>query len=227
MLRELSTLLFSAIFTLTAAAPRLNLAQKMDSAGMVDVRASHPSLLVDMMYSHPDNFTGAVIYSDGSVDRKVYLHPEAAKALSAAVTKLGKERPDLRLLVKDASRPMSAQRKMYKVVRGTPMAPYVSNPANGGGLHNYGLAVDITLADSLGNELPMGTPVDHLGPEANIDKEESLVRRGIITSDELKNRRLLRRIMVAAGFRPLRSEWWHFNLTSRAVAKKRYRLLDF
>ncbi|MDE7470133.1 MAG: M15 family metallopeptidase [Paramuribaculum sp.] len=227
MLRFVSLLTISIVALTVSARRPLNLAQKMDSAGMVDVCSMRPGLLVSMMYSRPDNFTGATIYTDGSIDRKVYLHPKAAAALCRAVDRLKATRPDLRLLVKDASRPMSAQRRMYKVVRATPMAPYVSNPANGGGLHNYGLAVDITLADSLGNELPMGTPVDHLGSEANIDKEELLVSRGVITSEERANRLLLRNIMRQAGFTPLRSEWWHFNLTSRAAARREYKLLDF
>lgn len=208
-------------------APCRNLAQKMDSAGMTDVRTKNPDILVSLMYSRPDNFTGATIYTDGSIDNSVYLHPKAAQALLKAARNLRAEHPELRLLVKDASRPMSAQRKMYRVVRGTPKAPYVSNPANGGGLHNYGLAVDLTLADSLGRELPMGTPVDHLGPEANIDKEAQLVRNKTITRAERANRLLLRRIMTGTGFTPLRSEWWHFNLVSRPVARRSYHLLNF
>lgn len=113
------------------------------------------------------------------------------------------------------------------MVQGTDKAPYVSNPKNGGGLHNYGLAVDITIADENGNELPMGTPVDHLGKEANIDKEELLVSKGIISETERQNRLLLRRVMKEAGFKPLKSEWWHFNLTSRNDAKARFKRLDF
>ena len=103
----------------------------------------------------------------------------------------------------------------------------MSNPARGGGLHNYGLAVDITIVDSEGKELPMGTPVDHLGPESNIDNEQALVDRGAITTEERRNRQLLRRVMRAGGFMTLRSEWWHFNFRSRAVAKARYKRLDF
>lgn len=220
----LALVIMSSLFL---TAPGRNLAQKMDSAGMTDVRSKNPDILVSLMYSRPDNFTGAVIYTDGSIDNSVYLHPKAAQALLKAARNLHAERPELRLLVKDASRPMSAQRRMYAVVRGTSKAPYVSNPANGGGLHNYGLAVDITLADSLGREIPMGTPVDHLGPEAHIDKEDALVRTKVITRRQRDNRILLRRIMTGAGFTPLRTEWWHFNLVSRPVARRSYSLLDF
>ncbi|MBD5186044.1 MAG: M15 family metallopeptidase [Bacteroidales bacterium] len=198
--------------------------RKMAREGMVAVGAVCDGVEESLMYSRADNFTGVVLYE--GLD-SAWLHPDAAVALRKAAEALRKERPDLHLLVKDASRPMSVQRRMYQVVQGTPQAPYVSNPRNGGGLHNYGLAVDITLADSLGRELPMGTPVDHLGPEANIDREAQLVSRGVITAAERANRLLLRRIMQAGGFKPLRTEWWHFNLCTRAEAKQRYRLLNF
>jgi D-alanyl-D-alanine dipeptidase len=71
----------------------------------------------------------------------------------------------------------------------------------------------------------MGTVVDHLGPEAHIDNEAALVRRGIISMQALANRQLLRKVMKQAGFTPLRSEWWHFNLVSRAEARAHYRVI--
>lgn len=207
------------------ATPADSLCARMEAAGMVDASAGDPAIKVSLMYGRDDNFTGAAMYPEGFAT--AYLHPEAAAALAKAQEELTASHPGLRLLVADAGRPMSVQRKMYRTVRGTSMAPYVSNPANGGGLHNYGLAVDLTIVDALGQELPMGTPVDHLGPEANIDREDDLVARGVITAAERDNRLLLRRVMKAAGFKPLRSEWWHFNLRSRAEARRRYPLLDF
>lgn len=176
------------------------------------------------MYARADNFTGRVLYDSLS---HAYLHPDAARALAQAAKELQRQRPDLRFLIKDAARPVSVQRHMFRTVRGTPKARYVANPANGGGTHNFGIAVDITLCDTLGRELPMGTPVDHLGPEANIDREQELLRRGIITKEELANRRLLRRVMLSAGFKTIRKEWWHFELLRRAEARRRYKLIDF
>ena len=122
---------------------------------------------------------------------------------------------------------MSVQRRMFRAVSGTHKANYVANPARGGGLHNYGLAVDITIVDQEGRELPMGTPVDHLGPEANIDAEEALVRRGVISETERQNRLLLRRVMTSAGFHTIRTEWWHFDLVNKAKARASFRRLDF
>lgn len=107
------------------------------------------------MYARADNFTGRVLYDSLS---HAYLHPDAARALAQAAKELRRQRPDLRFLIKDAARPVSVQRHMFRTVRGTPKARYVANPANGGGTHNFGIAVDITLCDTLGRELPMGTP---------------------------------------------------------------------
>ncbi|MDE5667970.1 MAG: D-alanyl-D-alanine dipeptidase, partial [Duncaniella sp.] len=106
-------------------------------------------------------------------------------------------------------------------------ANYVANPVRGGGLNNYGVAVDVTIADENGNELDMGTPVDHLGVEANIDRELQLVKTGVISENARQNRLLLRKVMKNAGFSTIRTEWWHFNLVSKARARQLYKLLDF
>ena len=84
---------------------------------------------------------------------------------------------------------------------------------------------DLTLCDTLGHALPMGTPFDHFGPTANIDREPSLVRTGRITQQELQNRLLLRRVMRAAGFTTVTSEWWHFNACPAARARASYPLI--
>ena len=192
--------------------------------GYVDVATLSPDIMVSLMYARDDNFTGKVLY-DG-LD-KAWLHPDAAKAVADAQRRLSALRPGYRLLIKDAARPMSVQRRMFNPGKGTSKANYVANPAKGGGLHNYGVAVDITIADADGKELDMGTQVDHLGVEANIDREAELVRRGVMTENARQNRLLLRRVMKEAGFSTIRTEWWHFNLVSKARAREKYRLLDF
>lgn len=197
---------------------------RMADAGMVDVKSVIPDIKVELLYATANNFVGEIMYGDLT---KAYLHPQAVEALAAVAAELSVLRPGYRLKITDAARPMSVQKQMYARVRGTSKARYVSNPANGGGLHNFGLAVDITIEDSDGNELDMGTPVDYLGPEANINREAYLVKAGKISAAAAKNRALLRRVMKAGGFMPLKSEWWHFNLKSRAEAKRRYKVLSF
>lgn len=213
-----------SMLTATLSASAADIDSLMANAGLVDILSVNSDIIVSLMYARPDNFTGVVLYD--SLD-KAYLRPEAAQALDIAQKTLTERHPGYRLKVYDASRPMSVQKKMYKTVRGTAKARYVSNPRNGGGLHNYGMAVDITIVDADGNELPMGTKVDHLGREANIDREDHLVRAGVITASERSNRQLLRSVMAAGGFKPLKNEWWHFNLCTRSEARATLPLLDF
>ncbi|MCD8073187.1 MAG: M15 family metallopeptidase [Alistipes sp.] len=197
---------------------------RLDSLGLVDISELDGRIAVELVYATADNFLREVLYDDL---RGAYLVPEAAAKLIEAQKILDSLRPGYRLVVYDAARPMSVQRKMRKFAEATGKQYYVADPSRGGGLHNYGAAVDISILDANGRPLPMGTGYDHLGFEANIDREESLIERGIITRQELSNRLLLRQVMRCAGFTTVQSEWWHFNHVSRLEARRRYVLLDF
>ncbi len=189
---------------------------------MVNIASVDSTILVSLMYTRADNFTGRALY--GGLHR-AYLHPKAAAALRKAQRILRRSHPRLSLKVYDAARPMSVQQRMWNAVAGTPKNIYVSNPAHGGGLHNYGLAVDVTIAAPDGDSITMGTLIDNMTPLAHIDKEDELLRQKKLSREAYANRRLLRRVMSEAGFRPLRTEWWHFNYTSRANARKYYKVI--
>lgn len=197
--------------------------EQMRAMGLLDVREVEPSIRVRLVYATPDNFVGKVLYQD---IRKAFMLPETALRLANAQKRLLALRPDLRLLIYDAARPMLVQQVMWDQVKGTDKREYVSNPVHGGGLHNYGAAVDLTLVDTLGKELPMGSPVDFFGDEARPDREEEMVKQGRIIPAHLDNRRLLRLVMTEAGFRVLSSEWWHFNLISRQEARKTLKVIE-
>lgn len=194
----------------------------MEKQGMTDVQSLDSSIFVSLMYTRPDNFTGVVLYTDM---HRAYLHPLAAKALVKAQKRLKQLRPDLSLKIYDAVRPIRIQQKMWDKVKNTPKYFYVSNPAKGGGLHNYGMAVDITLCTLNGDSIPMGALVDHMGRESHITAEDKLVENGVISKEERSNRQLLRDVMKYAGFRPLSTEWWHFNFMTRATARKYYKVI--
>lgn len=194
----------------------------MERVGWVDLQTVAPLVKVSLMYARADNFTGRVLYTD---IRHAYLHPKAARALHKAQQALKAIRPDLSLVVYDAGRPMAVQQRMWDVVKGTPKHIYVSNPARGGGLHNYGMAVDITLCyAATGDTLPMGTKIDYMGPLAHPENEAAILKKGRLTAEAVANRRLLRRVMAAGGFKVLRTEWWHFNLITRAEARRAYKV---
>lgn len=197
-------------------------AQALARRGYVNVKDEDPTIFVSLMYSRPDNFCGVVLYGDL---REAYLHPVAAKAIRRAQKYLKSIRPDLSLIIFDAARPMSIQQKMWDKVKNTSKYYYVSNPAHGGGMHNYGLAVDVSLCNLKGDTISMGTKVDYMGSAAHIDKEASLVSHHRITRQEEANRLLLRKVMRYAGWRALQTEWWHFNWCSRATARKYYKAI--
>jgi D-alanyl-D-alanine dipeptidase len=187
----------------------------MREMGFVNIAEIDSAIWVHLVYSTEDNFFGTILYED---IRKAFLLHEVAKKLSEARRLLQAENPNLTLLVYDAARPISVQERMWEEAIKYGKCAYVANPKNGGGLHNYGAAVDLTLCNAAGVPLPMGSPYDHLGSESNIDREHELLREGKITQQEFDNRKLLRRVMTEAGFRTVPYEWWHFNLVSRTQA---------
>lgn len=194
----------------------------MESLGLKNIVEADSTIAVDLMYASADNFTGKVLYTDL---KEGYLHPDALRALLRAQRILRKFHPSYRLIVYDAARPMYIQKKMWDVVSKTHKSIYVSNPKHGGGLHNYGLAVDISILDLSGRPLPMGTKIDYMGRKAHITYEVKMVKRGILSKQEYYNRLLLRRVMELSGFRALPTEWWHFNYCNRRTAKAHYRLI--
>ena len=228
--RAVASFAFFSLFCCSVAAQlaqssttkRSATAQQLARQGYQQVQQCDPTIHVSLMYARPDNFCGVVLYNDL---REAFLHPEAMKALQKAQSYLKQLRPDLSLKVYDAARPMHIQQRMWDEVKHTSKAIYVSNPAHGGGMHNYGMAVDITLCTLKGDTLDMGTKIDYMGKAAHIDNEAALVSTHIISPEARRNRQLLRQVMRYGGFMPLRTEWWHFNKCSRAVAKKYYKVI--
>ena len=198
--------------------------EKMIDFGLVDIAEVDSTIGVELVYATPDNFLGHVLYPDL---HHAFMIPAMAQKLVKAQQRLKAIRPDLSLLIYDAARPLNIQREMWESVKGTPNVSFVANPAKGRGMHNYGAAVDITIADSTGTPLPMGSKHDYFGPEARIDHEPDLVANGLITSEELENRKLLRRVMTESGFVTCVSEWWHFNHIPSIRAKEELKIIDF
>lgn len=194
----------------------------LQTQNLVNIKELDPSILSDLKYGTKDNFTKTILYD---TLLNVYLHPVAAQKLVKAQKYLKEINPDLGLLVYDAVRPLSVQKKMYKVLQNTPYALYVANPVRTG-LHNYGMAVDLTICDKQGIPLDMGTAFDFFGKAAGINRELELVRDGVLTREQVKNRELLRKVMVKSGFLTIRGEWWHFNAVSLTEARRLYKVIE-
>jgi zinc D-Ala-D-Ala dipeptidase len=219
MNRSILLCTLALVWTIPARAGEADLAEQ---PGLVDAAQVVPGLGVELKYSTSDNFIGKDVYGDLE---KCYLQKEAAAMLKKAADALSAMRPDLTLLAYDCVRPVSVQRIMWDVVRGTPQQNYVANPnTKTGSIHNYGCAVDLTLASKKeGKPLDLGTPFDFFGQAAQPRHEFTLLRQGKLSHAQWANRLLLREVMVRAGFIPIASEWWHFNCAPNHVARKKYK----
>ena len=237
--RVASLLLFLQLVLLTTLSAQTSAPDYealMLKAGLVDVQTLDEDIEVLLMYATDDNFIGQNMY--GTL-RKAYFRPHFAKKIAEAQRLLRKHHPDYSLLIYDAARPISVQRRMRKAVEGTPLTAYVADGARGG-RHNYGVAVDLTIIDGNGQILDMGAPFDHFGPEAWIgtDKNTTLEsyktyveqqrKSGVISDEAARNRTLLLEIMDAVGLRPYAKEWWHYQeRVSMPRTREIYPLLNF
>ena len=199
--------------------------QRMRQQGLINIQEFNPSILVELRYSTTDNFVGKDVY--GCIT-DCYLQKRPAEMLSKASDLLQQKHPNYRLLVYDGGRPLSIQKILWNSLPQYPpqkRATYVANPAQGS-IHNYGSAVDLTIATADGTPLDMGTKYDFFGELAYPKKEAYFLKIKRLTKQQVANRQLLRSVMRASGYMPIDYEWWHFNAVSRQTAKSSYRIIQ-
>jgi len=200
----------------------MGLVQSLLAAGEFVEIGAHPGVIADLRYATANNFTGAIL--DGALARAL-LHKDAAAKLFRAADALRDLEPTHRLLIYDALRPRSVQWLLWNHVRGTAQEPYVAEPRRGS-IHNYGMAVDLTIVDGQGRELDMGSYFDDFSEQAEPRHEQALVRAGKLTRAQLDHRLQLRHVMEAAGFIQMPHEWWHYDATTRAQVEAAYRIVE-
>ncbi len=196
--------------------------EKFKKAGLIDVHAIDKSIKVDLVNSDPNkNYFRKNFYSGL---RKAYLREEVAKKLSLAQKHLNSKFSGYSLMIMDAARPRSVSKLMYNKMKGTKFEKFVANPKKGS-MHNYGIAVDITIVDENGKEIDMG-----FSPffKNNFSIYWNYAKLKIIDLSEKQknNRKLLSDVMEKVGFIPLSHEWWHFNGMPKSEARKRYLIIE-
>src|SRR5437867_72376 len=142
-------------------------------------------VVIDLKYASLDNFAKENLYGDF---RKALLHTKAAEKLKSAVERLQELKPGWKLLVYDALRPRSVQRRLWSKVKGTPQQPYVANPEKGS-IHNFGFAVDVSLMDESGKEIDMGSRYDDFSKLSEPWLEQEFLQAGKLTEAQIHNRR--------------------------------------
>lgn len=191
-------------------------------SGLVNLQDLNPDILVELKYNTNDNFLDTAVYGGLS---KAYMRPEAAEKLMKAQDALKERRPDYTLLVYDGARPRRVQYIMWDVLDIPFKRNYLANPDEGS-IHNYGCAVDLSIADSTGTEIDMGTPFDFFGELAQPQLEAQMIASGELTQEQQDNRQLLRDVMTGAGFFGIRTEWWHFNAFPSKYVKAEFGIIE-
>lgn len=175
-----------------------------------------PEILLEVRYFGADNFVGERI--DGYEAPAVYMTRQSAEALLGVQSRLSQF--GLGLKVFDAYRPQRAvdhfvrwaedlddermKPRFYPQVDKAKLFSEGYIAARSG--HSRGSTVDLTLVElASGEELDMGTPWDFFDLASWPDSTQ-------VTAQQQANRLLLRSVMLAAGFQPLSTEWWHFTL---------------
>jgi D-alanyl-D-alanine dipeptidase len=163
-------------------------------AGLVDVMTINPLIKIDLRYATSQNMLGYAIYPPIF---RCYVVPEIAQGLTRAQAWL-----NLRgygLAVWDGWRPPVVQKALWNKIHDS---DFVAHPGQLA-LHTLGVAVDVTVVDSEGNEVPMPSDFDAVGPSASFwytGKDRNVA----------KNLLLLQHAMSVGGFQGIRTEWWHF-----------------
>jgi len=169
--------------------------QEIADTTFVNLKDYSKDFIYDMKYATEDNFLKAKVYDCA----ECLLRLKTVQALVAANKDFMKKGYKIKLY--DCYRPLSIQKKMFEIV---PNPVYVADPKKGS-IHNRGGAVDISIVDSNGKEVDMGTPFDFFGIKAGHNYTK-------LSNEVLLNRKFLKKVMIKNGFNSFDSEWWHYNL---------------
>lgn len=187
---------------LTIYAMILGLIVQAQQSDFVRLKDLSEDFVLDMRYATANNFLKQQVYDCG----ECYLRKATAKALVKAQEEF--KQHGYRIKLFDCYRPLSVQKKMWKILPGT---DYLANPAKGS-KHNRGAAVDLTLVDKNGKELNMGTGFDYFGKKAHHTYTD-------LPKEVLANRRLLKEILAKHNFKSIYSEWWHYEYRPEMQSK--------
>jgi D-alanyl-D-alanine dipeptidase len=208
-----------------------------------------PADILSLAQPHPYIKLGAPY---GSVS-PYYLRQSVLDALLQANALLQKQRSDWKIFVFDAYRPVPVQQFMvdytftellqvrglqdddldetqrqalmlevYQIWALPSLNPLTPPP------HSTGAAVDITLVDSMGKLVWMGSEIDELSPRSqpNYFQEQAAnpevcptEREQAVLADT--HRQLLSQVMEGVGFERHPGEWWHFSLGDQLWAWQR------
>jgi len=170
--------------------------ERAKARGLVDVRTFLPDVVCDLRYATPHNVTGHRLYP---ADMPCFLNRGTALKFKRAQELLRALGYGLKIW--DAWRPPESQLALFRFGGHTGM---FVDPKECWSKHCSGMAVDVTLVDGHGFEMPLPTYFDEPGEKAHYHYQGSdpVVKRHV---------EILQRAMAVAGFTTIPMEWWHFD----------------
>ncbi len=187
----------SAVLILfVTTSPAREKAVKGDGSEFVDITKIDSSIKVELRYASDRNVAHRPLYPPGT---PALVRASVAQRLVIAQKYL--QEKGFGLKIWDAYRPHSTQEALFRTMHNR---SYVADPNEGvGSMHGRGAAVDATLVDAEGREVPMPTDFDNFTPAALLQYagRDATVRSNLKT---------LQKAMAHGGFYGLRTEWWHF-----------------
>jgi zinc D-Ala-D-Ala dipeptidase len=167
-----------------------------EDSDFVDIKSVDKTIVIDLRYAGTNNVARHPLYP---ADTPALVRASVARRLAVVQEYLRKKGYGLKIW--DAYRSQSAQEKLWKL---THNRSFVADPKEGrGSMHIRGAAVDATLIDASGRDLPMPTDFDSFTPAALLEYPG---RDPAVYA----NLKLLQKAMAHGGFYGLRTEWWHF-----------------
>lgn len=206
----------AAAIALLASAPA---AQAQSS--LVCLRDVAPTIVQDMRYAGPNNFTGEPV--PGYAAAECWLARPAAQALAKVQAEM--EKNGRTLIVYDCYRPVRAVRHFmaWAKKQGARRDPTYFPRVDGSKLvaqgyiaarsgHSTGYSVDLSYGSAGGTEA-----VDTGGPFDLFDYVSHTNAK--VSDDQRRNRNLLVAAMAEQGFANYAAEWWHYSLRGNAPAQ--------
>ncbi|MGF1460541.1 MAG: M15 family metallopeptidase [Leptolyngbyaceae cyanobacterium] len=180
---------------------------------------------------HPYQALGAP-YGDRS---PYWLRQSVVTALQTAQQHLQRRHPGWRIQIFDAYRPLAVQQFMvdyttHQIAQAQNRVLAELSPAEHQQLmatvyqfwaspshapntpppHSTGAAIDVSLVDTAGEPIDMGSPIDEISERSYPDHFQAATEP--LDQQRHRDRCCLRHIMESAGFRQHPNEWWHFSL---------------
>jgi D-alanyl-D-alanine dipeptidase len=183
--------------------------------------------ILDIRYYSKYNFVGEKI--DGYLAPRPMMTKQAAIALASAAEELRAQ--GYRIIVYDTYRPKKAVKHFIRWVEDNKSIGlkddffpkydkkmlfklgFISKKSG----HSRGSTIDLGLVTKDSKLIDMGGSFDYFDDISNSDFKN-------ISMEQIKNRKILKDAMLKAGFRGIKSEWWHFTLNKEPYP---YTYFDF